>query len=266
MTLRRALTVLLLTALAALSGCGDDGSHDGGRRDPGAVVDPGLGPITYVVTSVTEHGRPRHLVAGTEIRIRFADGRVTLAAGCNTMSGGYQLEESRLTLDALATTEMGCGQARTAQDRWLAGLFDQPVQLITGDEPTIVAGSTVLAMADRSSVHQDAPLIGTRWELDTIFDADTASSVPTGQRASLRIEGRTVQVRNGCNEGSGSVVVRNGLIGFSDVVLTTRPCPTSAQVVPELTSFLRGSGSYTITENRLILTRDGHGLGFTAAD
>jgi heat shock protein HslJ len=262
MTLRRALTVLFLTALAALSGCGDGG----GRRDPGAAVDPGAGPRTYVVTSVTEHGRPRHLVPGTEIRIRFADGRVTLTAGCNTMSAGYQLEDSRLTLDTLATTEMGCDQARTDQDRWLAGLFDQPVQLVTGDEPTIVAGSTVLAMADRAAAHPDAPLIGTRWELDTIVAGDTASSVPAGQRASLRIEGRTVRIQNGCNDGTGTVVVRNGLIGFDDVVLTTRPCPTSAQVVPELDTFLHGSGTYQITENRLTITRGGHGLGFTAAD
>ncbi|RNL79827.1 META domain-containing protein [Nocardioides marmorisolisilvae] len=262
MTLRRALTVLLLTALAALSGCGDNG----GRRDLDASVDPGLGPVTYVVTSVTEHGKAHPLVDGTEIRIRFADARVTLTAGCNTMSGGYQLEESRLTLDKLATTDMGCDQARMDQDTWLAGLFDQPVQLITGDQPTIVAGSTVLAMADRENVHPDRPLLGTTWQLDTIIDGDVASSVPSDRTASLRIVGRELRAKDGCNDGTGTVVVRNGLIAFADVDFTRRPCPSSAQVVPELEPFLSGSGSYVITENRLTITRDGHGLGFTAAE
>ena len=262
MTLRRALMVLVLTALAALSGCGDGG----GRRDLGASVDPGLGPVTYVVTRVTDHGKPRALVAGTEIRIRFADAKVTLTAGCNTMSGGYQLEEGRLTLDQLATTDMGCDQARADQDSWLAGLFDQPVQLVTGDQPTIVSGITVLAMAERTQVHPDRSLTGTRWVLDTIVDGDTASSVPAGHTASLRILGRRVQAQDGCNDGSGTVLVRDGLIGFSDVHLTTRPCPSSNQVAPGFAELLAGSGTYTITEDRLTITHDGHGLGFTASD
>ncbi|MFL6106206.1 MAG: META domain-containing protein [Marmoricola sp.] len=262
MTLKRAVTVLLLAALAALSGCG----AGDGRRDPGASVDPGLGATTYVVTAVTHDGRPRDVVRGTEIRIRFAGARVTLTAGCNTMSGGYQLEESRLTLEDLATTDMGCDPARSAQDSWLAGLFARPVQLTTGDEPTIVAGSTVLAMADRAQVHPDKPLLGTRWKLDTLTEGDVASSVPSDQSASLRIVGRDLRANNGCNRGSARVLIRNGIIGFSDVVFTTRPCPSSDQVVPALSAFLDGSGTYGITENRLTITHGGHALGFTAAD
>ena len=262
MTLKRALMVLVLTALATLAGCGDDG----GRRDLKASVDPGLGPVTYVVTRVTTDGKEHPLVPGTEIRIRLADAQVTLTAGCNTMSGGYTLEEGRLRVARLSMTEMGCDRARMDQDTWLAGLFAKPVQLTTGDEPTVVAGRTVLAMADRKQVHPDKPLLGTRWELDTVIDGGVASSLPAGHTASLRIMGRTLEATDGCNDGTGAVLVRNGLIGFSDVVFTRRPCPTSAQVVPEFAAFLDGSGTYEITENRLTITRDGHGLGFSAAD
>lgn len=262
MTLKRALTVLVLTALAALSGCGDSA----GRRDLDASVDPGLGPVTYVVTSVTHHSLPRQLVKGTEIRIRFADAEATLTAGCNTMSGGYQLEESRLTLEHLTSTDMGCDPARTAQDTWLAGLFARTVQLTTGNEPTIVAGSTVLAMADREQVFPDKPLLGTRWKLDTLIDGGVVSSLPAGRSASMRIVGRDLRAQDGCNDGSGAVLIRNGIIGFSDVVFTTRPCPSSDQVAPSFGAFLAGAGTYEITENRLTITHDGRGLGFTAAD
>jgi len=262
MTIKRALMVLVLTALAALTGCGDAGR----RSDRDASADPGLAPVTYVVTYVTEDGKPHPLVSGTEIRIRFADGKATLTAGCNTMSGSYQLEESRLTLEQLATTDMGCDQARMGQDTWLARLFAKPVQLTTGADPTIVAGSTVLAMADRRDVHPDHPLIGTTWQLDTIIDGDVASSLPTGQTASLRIEGRRLQAEDGCNEGSGTVLIRDGAIGFSDVVFTMRPCPTSNQVAPAFDAMLRGSATYVITEDRLTITRGGQGLGFAAVD
>lgn len=262
MTLKRALIVLVLVAFAALSGCGDGG----GRRDPGASVDPGPGPITYVVTGVTVDGARHALVAGTEIRIRFGSGQVTLTAGCNTMSGNYTLQESRLTVEPLATTEMGCDQARMKQDTWLSGLFAKPVQFMSGDNATIVSGTTVLALSDRASVHPDKPLVGTRWKLDTIIVGDVASSVPSGHKGSLRIEGRTLHGTDGCNDGTGTVLIRGGLISFSDVEFTELPCPSGSQDAPSYRSFLAGAASYVITENRLTLTRGGHGLGFTAAD
>lgn len=262
MTLKRALVVLVLTALAALAGCGDEG----GARDPDANVDPGMGPVTYVVTGVTIDGTPHALVKDTEIRIRFADAMVTLTAGCNTMSGSYQLEESRLSVGNLATTDLGCDQARTAQDTWLAGLFEKPVQLMTGDDASIVSGSTVLTMTDRTQVAPDKPLAGTRWKLDTLIDGEVASSVPSGHSASLRIDGRTLHGTDGCNHGTGTVLIQGGSIIFSDVEFTELPCPSGNQDAPSYRSFLAGAASYVITENRLTLTRGGHSLGFTAAE
>lgn len=260
MTLKRALMVLVLTALAALSGCGGNGGHPGS-----SLPDRGLS-TTYVVTGITVGGKAHALVKGTEVRIRFADAKVTITAGCNTMSGGYTLEESRLTVEPLATTEMGCDQARMKQDAWLSGLFAKPVQFMSGDNATIVSGTTVLALSDRASVHPDKPLVGTRWKLDTIIVGDVASSVPSGHKGSLRIEGRTLHGTDGCNDGTGTVLIRGGLISFSDVEFTELPCPSGSQDAPSYRSFLAGAASYVITENRLTLTRGGHGLGFTAAD
>jgi heat shock protein HslJ len=262
MTLKRALMVLVLGAFAALSGCGDDG----GDRDLGASVDPGLGPITYVVTRVTVGGTPHVLVRGTEIRLRFGSGQVTLTAGCNTMTGNYALEESRLTVEPLATTEMGCDQPRMEQDTWLAGLFEKPVQFTSGDDATIVSGDTVLALADREKLSPDRPLVGTRWNLDTLIDGDVASSVPSGHSASLRIDGRMLHGTDGCNAGTGTVLIRGALVSFSDVEFTELPCPSGNQDAPSYRGFLAGTASYVITENRLTITRGGHTLGFTAAE
>jgi len=262
MTIRRALMVLLLTALAALSGC-DDG---GGRRDRDATVDPGLGPITYVVTSVTQGGRARDLVKGTEIRVRFADATVTLTAGCNTMSGAYTLEESRLTVEMLSMTEMGCDQARMDQDTWLAGLFDKPVQLTTGEEPTIVSGSTVLAMADRRTVAPDKPLVGTTWLLDSIGGGHgVLGSVPDGSDASLRFSETEVTVSDGCNHGTGPVTVTDGSIAFGEVLMTMLPCPSvRGDVSGALRSIVDGTASYEIEENVLTLRNGDRFLEFRA--
>jgi heat shock protein HslJ len=262
MTLKRALMVLVLTAFAALSGCGDNG----GRRDLRAGVDPGLGPITYVVTGVTDDGKQRPLVPSTEIRIRFADGRITLTAGCNTMSGEYALEQSRLTVASLATTDMGCDQPRMDQDTWLARLFEKPVQFTSSKDATIVSGSTVLALADRKTVSPDKSLVGTKWVLDTIIDGDVASSLPSGQTGSLRIDGNAIALKDGCSDGSGTVAIHEDAITFDDIVFSLRPCPTSNQVAPAFAAVLTGTATYAIEENRLTIIRDGHGLGFKAID
>ncbi|MFL6024569.1 MAG: META domain-containing protein [Marmoricola sp.] len=272
MTLKRALMVLVLTALAALSGCGDNG----GRRDLKASVDPGLGPVTYVVSGVTVDGKPHPLVDGTEVRIRFADARVTLSAGCNTMSGTYQLEESRLTVADLATTDMGCPQARAEQDSWLAGLFAKPVQLTTGDEPAIVSGSTVLTMADREKVSPDKPLVGTRWTLDTLIQDEVASSLPARAAGTLTFTsptGFSANVPCGTSP-SGTYTLDGDRISFESTGAGIADCfgtnpdieGDNGAVTRAFDQVLGANATWSIEENRLTITRDGHGLGFTAAD
>jgi len=259
MTLKRALMVLVLTALAALSGCGGNGGHPGS-----SLPDRGLS-TTYVVTGITVGGKAHALVKGTEVRIRFADAKVTITAGCNTMSGGYTLEESRLTVEPLAMTEMGCDQSRMAQDSWLAGLFAKPVQLTTGDEPTIVSGSTVLAMADREKVSPDKPLLGTTWLMDSIGNGDVVGSVAADLGATLRFTSDSVKVSDGCNTGQGTVTIDGATITFSDIVMTMLPCPTVRGDIPgALYAMLDGSASYAIEENHLTLRSGDRSLGFTA--
>jgi heat shock protein HslJ len=256
--------VKVLTALAVLSGCGDEGRGD---RDAG--VDPGFGPATYVVTGVTEDGRPRTLVRGTEIRIRFADGRITLTAGCNTMGGEYTLEESRLTVRDLATTDMGCDQARMEQDTWLGGLFAEPVQFMPGDEASIVSGSTVLTLADREKVSPDRPLVGTKWLLDSIGEggADGAvSSVPEGVVAYLTFEDGQVLLYDGCNGGSAPVTVDGGSIVFGDRTQTLRACTREpvAQVEGAVHAVLDGTARFEIEERTLTISKGDRVLGFRA--
>lgn len=259
MTLERAPMVLVLTALAALSGCGGTGGHP-----DGSLPDRGL-HATYVVTGVTVGGRPHALVKDTQVRIRFEDAVVTLTAGCNTMSGRYTLEESRLSVDPLETTEMGCDQARTEQDAWLAGLFAKPVQLVTGSQPTIVSGSTVLAMAEREKVSPDKPLVGTTWRLDSVGTGDAVSSVPADLGATLRLTNSSVKVSDGCNTGEGRVTIDGATITFSHVLMSMLPCPTvRGDVRGALDAVLDGSVTYAITENVLTLTAGDRTLGFRA--
>ena len=270
MTLKRALMVLLLATLAALAGCGDQSG-----RDPEANVDPGLGPITYVVTGITTAGKQHLLVPDTEIRIRFADGKVTLTAGCNTMSGDYTLEESRLTVHDLATTDMGCDQTRMDQDTWLAGLFDKAVQFMPGADASIVSGSTVLTMSDRENVSPDKPLVGTEWVLDSIGTGATGpdgavSSVPETANATLKVKADgTFVAQWGCPSSiGGRADVDGGAITWTVAKTVLARCGGFEGATRAGNAFhdvLAGRTTYTIEENRLTISRGDRSLGFAAA-
>ncbi|MBO9520202.1 MAG: META domain-containing protein [Nocardioidaceae bacterium] len=240
--MRIARTTLLptLLLLAALAGCGNNGHTDGGLQPVAA------GPTTYVVTGVTVKGQRRELVPGTEIRLRFEDSRLTLTAGCNTMSGTYDLDGSRLTVAALGMTEMGCDRARMDQDTWLGGLFARPVQFTPGPDGAVISGDTVLALADREDVSPDRPLVGTKWLLDTRYDADAASSVPDGTVVVFGADGTLAY-----DGGSG----RYRIEGDRIVIEGVEGGPLRE---------IAGPAAYEIEERSLTITAGGKGLGFRA--
>jgi len=256
------LALVAIGASTALGGCGDSGSRG---------VTPGSGDAlagtTYVVTAVTEAGRPRDLVEGTEVRLRFDGERVVLTAGCNTMAGSYRRTGAGLTVHDLSMTDMGCDQARMDQDAWLAGLFAGPVELATGDHAALTSGDTVLTLADRRVVSPDLPLEGTWWQLDTLADGEVASSVPSGVVAYVRIRGSSVEVYDGCNSGSGPVEVGAGHLVFGDRVTTLRGCLGPGGVVADtVAAVLSGHTTFHIEERTLQITRGDRTLGFRAVD
>jgi heat shock protein HslJ len=252
--------VVLVPVLMGAVGCG---GHTGvGNGKPGQRA--GAAPTTYVVTGVTDGGSARRLARGTQIRIRFDNDRLTMTAGCNTISGSYVLDRGRLTASALASTEMGCAAPLMAQDAWLAGLFDRPVQFTTGKDAAIISGDVVLALADRRVVHPDLPLARTRWVLDGVLTGDVAGSVPSPQHAWLRFEGTSVTFDLGCTGGSGSVQSDGTTMTFSDVVFEATPCPADSVVLPAFSAVLDGRTTYSITENTLQIVNGDRALTFRA--
>lgn len=265
------LRLTLLAALFAVTGaflvsCGDQGSRDesgdgsgDARSAPGSVADS-----TYVVTGVTEKGERKALVEGSEIRIGFADGQLSVNAGCNSMGGRYTLEGTRLTLDGgLSMTDMGCDQALMAQDTWVAGLFAQPVQLTTGDDAALISGDVVLALADRENVHPDKPLEGPTWILDSIGvggAGGTVSSVPPENEAQLAVRQGRVRLLNGCGTLSATGRVSGDLIAWGPGRATQDACLSEQ----EFRAAVRGSASYSITEDTLTITNGDHTLTFRA--
>lgn len=272
MTNLRLLAASLVFAVlgVVLLSCGDRGG-----TDPGPVVGSTTLDVTYVVTGVTDGGEPRSLVAGSEIRLRFDADRLGITAGCNSMGGTYTLDGTRLSVADLATTDMGCDAALMEQDTWVAGLFGRDVQLTTGAEPALISGDVVLALADREQVSPDRPLVGTRWELDTLVDGEAASSLPQGSSGFLTLTTKTrydTSVPCGSSQGGRYTVEGDritftvGSVGIADCFGGDPDIAGGNSLVSEAFREVLGAGArWSIEENRLTITRGDRGLGFTAA-
>ena len=108
---RRVSSAVLLLAAAPLLACcgGSDGVSAGDLED-----------ATFVSTSVSG----RDLVPGSTIRVAFEGDSMAVAAGCNTMTGAWELVDGTLAWTGdPAQTMMACEPALSDQDTWLLGLF-----------------------------------------------------------------------------------------------------------------------------------------------
>jgi heat shock protein HslJ len=257
-----AVVFACVTALAVA--CGDRGEDPGATRGLGAGLLRTGQDATYVVTAVTVKGEPHALAKGSEIRLRFEGRRLGITAGCNSMGGDYTLDGTRLTVDGLASTEMGCAAPLMAQDAWVAGLFDKPVQLTTGNDAAIISGDVVLALTDREVASPDVALEGTRWRLDTLIEGELASSVPAGSAAWLQIDGDSLRFDIGCTGGSGTVQAAGDQLSFGDIGFQATPCRPGDVLYPAFSQVLAGKATYEIEEKRLTITHGDRALGFRA--
>jgi heat shock protein HslJ len=214
---------------------------------------------------VTEDGTDRPLVDGTRIRLTFTDGQLGASAGCNTLGGGYRIEDDRLLFEGGGMTEMGCDDERHAQDDWLvAFLGSQPDVAQDGDKLTLTSGATVIALQDAEVAEPDLPLTGTTWTVDSIISGDAVSSVPNGAVATIVFtdDGR-VELDNGCNVGGGTYEVTDGTLHVSELMTTLRACEAAeAQLESAVMGVLNAEEiTYAIDSGTLTLMAGDQGLG-----
>ena len=211
------LTLLRVAIVAMLlAGCSFLGS-------PGA----GVAGRTFLSTAVTDGGAPRHLVAGTRIRLSFdKEGTIGASAGCNSFGGTYRVEGGVLRIDGGFMTEMGCDPERAAQDDWLfAFLGSGPSVSLTGNVLVLTARTVALQLLDREIAEPDVPLVGPTWTVASIVAGDAVSSVPADVAATLVFgaDGH-VAVQTGCNAGEGTYTIDGSQLTFGDLVMTKRAC------------------------------------------
>ncbi|MFN8018240.1 MAG: META domain-containing protein [Acidimicrobiales bacterium] len=223
------------------AGCGSSGGSDGATpstsRPPttkaaGTTPDD-LDGRTFVDTSA----KGAQLADGGHLNLSFNGRQMSVAGGCNSLVGAYELVDGQLRwYDPPAASEMACAQPLMDQDTWLADWLVQGVEAeLDGDRLTLSGDGATIELVDQASIQEDAPLVGTTWKLKTMIEGDVASSVPANAKAATITfqEDGTVEVFTGCNRGSTTATVSEDgtAIEFDHVMLTRMACGKDAATV-----------------------------------
>ncbi len=275
----------LLALGVLLAACGNGtGSGDGadapattapqppeGSGAAGNELASALSGHHFVAVAATVAGQPKALVDGAEVRLGFDAGQLNGSGGCNSLRGSYRLDSDHLTVGELAMTAMACDDAALmGQDAWLSDLLAAgPTVSLDGSMLVLTTADTELRLTDAAlSAAVAATLRGTEWQVTTLFEGESAGSVPQGVEASLRIDGDQLTVNTGCNTGGGSVTVDEaaGLLHLDPIVATQKACGEDAmRVERHLFNVLQGSPMFTLDGRSLrIDAGTGRAIGLTA--
>lgn len=257
---------MVMTVVAAA--CGGS-AGDGGVQGGGPAAD--LAGRQFLSEAVEERGEPRPLVPSTRIFLTFdeAGRNVGASAGCNSFSGPYEVEGNRLVVDQMGGTEMGCDEARHAQDQWLVDLLmSDPNFELDGDRLILTSGATVVSLLDREVADPDRSLTGTTWVLDTLVEGEVASTPPAGTRASIAFDDDgTFSIETGCNSGGGRYTLEGDRLTFTSYETTLMACKDEREVLEaHMLGLLQAGGvEVEIEADHLTIDAGATGGGFTAS-
>lgn len=246
--------ILAALLLAAATGCAESGGQGANLRDK-----------VYVSASVTEQGKPRALVEGTKVELRFTDDdRLIANAGCNQMQSPVSLDGGKLSVAELAITAMGCPKPEMhQQDEWLSKLLSaKPSWRLDGTNLVLAGSDTEIVLG----VEAPVTLEGGTWVVDGIVTSEAVSSVPGGVRATFAFKDGRMHVDNGCNYAGGGrpYEVDGQKMTFETGPKTLIGCAPDVLTVENAldTALDKGEVTYKIDRNALTLT-NASGAGLT---
>lgn len=270
---RRASATMFAAALL-VSGCGDSEEVDTGGTDSPTRAAQAILNRQFVGDRVLDGTEPKPIVPGSQISISFdQDGNVSASAGCNQMGGEPDqdlLDDGRVVVASIMSTEMACDLELMEQETWLADLLTAGLDWsLDGDTLELSNESIEIVLVDQKVVQPDAELEETLWMLESLIDGESVSTSPGTVNASLRFlpDGK-VEVSPGCNSGSGSWEMEADTITITDIGLTKMSCGGDADELEATMVGLLLSGGLEVElegQSLTLTNEDGKGAGFTAA-
>lgn len=245
------LGLLLVGAVA----CGDDTPP----ADTAAELANPAG-TTYLLAEASGVEIPE----ASAFQLAFTDTEMSGSGGCNTMSGPYTIENSKLVAPNLAVTQIGCAEDLMAFDDTVAAfLSSSPGIVIASDVMTLQSSDITMTFREAAPV-VDSPLEGTTWTVTGTVQGDATQSLDTDPATMVMNDG-VADVFAGCNSGTVDYTIDGATITFGQLVLTRMACDEVAtQLENTVVAVLTGTVEYDIEGTKLTIFQGTDGLTFTA--
>ena len=188
-------------------------------------------------------GQPLLLVSGIDVpqdaaaaqpSATFEDENVSGWAGCNSYTGGFQIDGSSLVIGQIATTRMACpSPADTIEREYLAALARVAAWRTEDDE-------VVLVDADDAELlrYERATPVG-RWQVTALLAGYALASPIAGTELTATFgDDATISGSSGCNTYKAAYTTDKGAIQIVDVAGTKKACPEPTGVMEQEASYL----------------------------
>jgi heat shock protein HslJ len=257
---RNAAAMAVGILVIVTSGCGDDKSASGGPSSSAAAGS--LTGTSWTLTSyaTARSSTPTSAAAPASLTFRSA-GALSGTTGCNSFSGNYTADASKLTITLGPMTQAACADAAAqAQETAITQLL--PTTASYALEATSLTlmdqkGATLLAYSAAAS---DLP--GTSWSVTGVNngkDAVEATALTEALTATFGQDG-SFQAFGGCNQLSGKFTTSgNNGVKIGPLASTRKTCGDAVdQLETEYSAALGNVATWEINGQTLTL-RDAQG-------
>ena len=256
----------LVVAIQALA-CSDDGIDDGSHLAKPPLGGSELNGRLFILERLDGHT----LVGESSVQVAFTlDGRIGFSAGCVGDGGEYSLEGDVLVVGRRegGIPDIACHEDIVVQEQWLSEFFrGRPKLTIEGSRLIVARENVVMTLLDRLVADPDRPLVGPKWNINTLGHGGYSSTVSyeTVPWVTFSADG-TLMLFGGCNQGSGHYEATATRLTFDSVLFDDAVCPPGEGLsVMEQETFLRqvftGTADYRIEARSLsIVHTDGVGV------
>jgi heat shock protein HslJ len=223
---------------------------------PGASGNANISPLANTEWQLgTLFGRP--IPSGTNITLIFSVAKAGGFSGCNQFEMPYATQDTGLRFGPITGTRASCGPTLDAvETSYYTNLGLVTHWDVTGDTLTLTSGTAekVLIYSRMAPASVDGP-----WNITLVNNGSGAvSSIPAGVSAAISfLPDITVEGFGGCNNFSGTYIVKGGNIEIGPLMGTMKACGDPADTFEhQLYAALENSTKWDVSSNTLDLRDD----------